>query len=606
MKRSVLPLTGGRLTTKAAAVVLATATAASVAGIGATTPALSATGSECPDAFPVSDLAADQAVTGLTVTKGTVPGEFTGKVLGVMKDGIAPGLDMIMVRLGDDSSGASTVDKRISSVGIWQGMSGSPVYADDGRLIGAVSYGLSWGPSTVAGVTPAAEMQKVLSSSSTVTPRPTTKVDMPQRMQTRVVDSGAATARAADGGLSQLKIPFAMTGLNQQHFDRVVKKLDIPGVRMMRAGVAGTDAADAGDIVAGGNLAAAVAYGDITWGGVGTATMVCGNDIVGFGHPMTWAGPTDLSLHPADAVYVQEDPVGPGFKVANIGAPVGTIDQDRMAGIGGFLGAVPDASSITSHATGDNGADRTGESWVNLPDYMPDVALSQVLANEDRVFDGIGKGSGTLSYTVNGTREDGTPFTVTRSDVYASDYDLTWETVWDFYMTVARLEYNGVEDISITSATTDSSLTRDYQHAAIEDVSIRQGNKWVSLANAHRLALPAGQTAVFKVDLLTKGTGPSSVELQLPISAKDAGRRGWLQIVGGNDQRSGFGGRNVPVDTLLQRIESAPHNDDVIADMRLSRMRPGQHNVRQQQIVSTSGTPVDGGVGLRLRILGVG
>lgn len=605
MKRSVLPAPGRRLTTRAAAAVLATATAASVAGMGITSPAQSATSSECPDAFPIGDLAADQAVTGLTVINGTTPGEFTGKVLGVMKDGIAPGMDMIMVRLGSDAAGASAVDQRISDVGIWQGMSGSPVYADDGRLIGAVSYGLSWGPSTVAGVTPAAEMQQVLGSASTLAPRPATKVDIPQRMENRMVESGATTATEADGGLSQLKLPFAMTGLNQRHFNKVTKRVNIPGVRMVRAGVAGPGAASASDIVAGGNLAAAVAYGDITWGGVGTATMVCGNDVVGFGHPMTWAGPTDLSLHPADAVYVQEDPVGPGFKVANIGGPVGTIDQDRMAGIAGFFGDVPTAGSITSHVTGDNGAERTGESRVNLPEYMPDVALSQVLANEDRIFDGIGKGSGTLSYTVNGTREDGTPFTITRSDVYASDNDLTWSTVWDFYITMARLEWNGVEDISITSATTDSSLTRDYKHAAIEDVSLRQGNKWVSLTDARRVALVAGQTAQFKVDLLTTGSGPSTVQLELPVRMKDAGRRGYLQIIGGNEERW-YGGRNMTIDKLIESIESAPHNDDVIAEMRLMRMTKSQPNVRQQQIVSTGGTPVDGGVGLRLRIIGVG
>jgi hypothetical protein len=36
-------------------------------------------------------------------------------------------------------------------------MSGSPVYAADGRLIGAVAYGLA-GASTIAGITPAADM----------------------------------------------------------------------------------------------------------------------------------------------------------------------------------------------------------------------------------------------------------------------------------------------------------------------------------------------------------------------------------------------------------------------------------------------------------------
>ncbi len=598
MKRSTQPWSARRRT-KGAAAVLAAATAATVAGMGAAAPAQSATGSECPDAFPTEELAADQPVTGLTVTKGTVPGEFSGRVLGVMKDGIMPGLDMVLVRLGSDTTG---VNKRIFDVGIWQGMSGSPVYAADGRLIGAVSYGLSYGPSTVAGVTPAAEMQRLLADGSVPAPRPVKQVDLPQRIENRVVASGAATSDQVDDGLSQLELPFGMAGLDQRRFKQVSKRLDIPGVRMVRMGTAGAGSLDAGSIVAGGNIAAAVSYGDVSFAGVGTATMVCGEDVVAFGHPMMWAGPTGLSMHPADAVYVQEDPAWAGFKVANIGGPVGTIDQDRMAGIAGFVGDLPDSGMVTSHVVSDTD-ERSGETTVNLPNWMPDVALSHLLSNEDRVFDGVGKGSGTMSYVVEGLREDGTPFSVSRSDVYADEGDLTWSTAWDLYMTLGRLEWNGREDVTISTVDTDSELTREYRHAVIDDVSIRQGGEWRSLSDTRRLALHAGRTAVFKVDLVTTGAGPSTLRIDLPVRAKHAGRRGWLEVTGGNSSWGGFGGRNLTIDKLIERIEAAPHNDDVIASMRLSRMRKSQHNVRVEQRIPT-GVAVDGGVGLRLRILG--
>ena len=46
-------------------------------------------------------------------------------------------------------------DARITKLGgIAAGMSGSPGYAEDGSLIGAVSYGLTYEASPVAGVTP--------------------------------------------------------------------------------------------------------------------------------------------------------------------------------------------------------------------------------------------------------------------------------------------------------------------------------------------------------------------------------------------------------------------------------------------------------------------
>lgn len=99
---------------------------------------------DCAVAFPVAGLESGDEVSGLTVAKGTTPAPFTGEVLGVLKDGIAPGMDMIIADL------TSPDIDRVGS--IWAGMSGSPVYAADGRLIGAVSYGLAWGPSPVAGI----------------------------------------------------------------------------------------------------------------------------------------------------------------------------------------------------------------------------------------------------------------------------------------------------------------------------------------------------------------------------------------------------------------------------------------------------------------------
>src|SRR5512144_311220 len=139
MKSSKSPLVGAT-PRRAFAAAATAAVALSVAGMGAA-PAQSAPDASCPDAFPVSQDVRGLAVHGLTVTEGTKPEQFDGQVLGVLEDGIAPALPMIMVKV---------TSPNVADIGIWQGMSGSPVYAPDGRLIGAVSYGLSFGPSEVA------------------------------------------------------------------------------------------------------------------------------------------------------------------------------------------------------------------------------------------------------------------------------------------------------------------------------------------------------------------------------------------------------------------------------------------------------------------------
>ena len=134
--------------------VLASAAVAAglcLAGTAAiTTPSQAATGT-CDTPFPVADLVPDQAVHGLTVTSGTTPSTFDGTVIGVLKDGIEPGVDMVMMKL---------TSPEIDSIGgIWEGMSGSPVYAADDSLIGAVAYTLSYGSTPIAGITPWQDMQ---------------------------------------------------------------------------------------------------------------------------------------------------------------------------------------------------------------------------------------------------------------------------------------------------------------------------------------------------------------------------------------------------------------------------------------------------------------
>ena len=76
------------------AAVTATALVAMTGAVLGGTPTGSAASAlSCDTPFPVADLVAHQPVTGLTVSSGTVPDGFTGEVLGVLKDGITPGVE---------------------------------------------------------------------------------------------------------------------------------------------------------------------------------------------------------------------------------------------------------------------------------------------------------------------------------------------------------------------------------------------------------------------------------------------------------------------------------------------------------------------------------
>ena len=576
---------------RARTTVVCVSTAALVTlGLG-TAPATSAPDAACPQAFPVAEVAKGQAVHGLTVTEGTEPGPFTGEVLGVIDDGIAPDLDMVIARL------TSPEIDRVG--GIWQGMSGSPVYAADGRLIGAVAYGLSFGSSPVAGITPAADMQKLLSSTPAISGA--AKVAMPPSLARQAAGGADTTAREAGSGMSRLRLPVGISGLvSGKRLQQATKALGMKGAHTYQAGGVST-AAEPIDIVAGGNLAASVSYGDLSVIGVGTATAVCGDEVLAFGHPMNFSGPSTMSMHGASAVFIQEDKLGAPFKVANPGAPVGGIVQDRLAGLLGVDGDVPETADVTSFVTVPDESSRTGATHISVPAAVPDLAPFHMLVDQDRIFDGVSGGHSEVSWTVQGTRANGAGFSYTRHDRFANDFDISFEPVFDLADQLFRLQNNGVEKITLDKISTRSVMHRDLASYQLKTVQMRTGGQWVKLVRNHTLRLRAGVVKRFRVGLSSAELGPKQLVVQVHVPKRARGRVGMLDFVGGNsffDENSLGGGPALPFDQLLKQLAGAPRNDQVLANLDFFVRRSTiDRSVRRQ-----AGAVVDGEFAVQVRV----
>jgi len=102
--------------------------------------------------MPVADLAPGMKGYGLTVFSGVEPEPFDVEVLAVSPRGASPG-SMILIRASGPNMEAAG--------GVAEGMSGSPVYIDD-KLIGAIAYVFPGSDHFVAGVTPIADMLRML------------------------------------------------------------------------------------------------------------------------------------------------------------------------------------------------------------------------------------------------------------------------------------------------------------------------------------------------------------------------------------------------------------------------------------------------------------
>ncbi len=517
---------------------------------------------DCPTAFPVADLVEDQLVEGLTVTKGTTPTEFTGKVIGLLKSGIAPDIDMIMMEL--DSTEIQRVD------GIWQGMSGSPVYTTTGELIGAVAYGLSWGPSPVAGITPYEKMDDYLAPSTS----PARQVDVGRADAERIAAESDVTQSEAGQGFSRLPIPKTFNGVSGWRLDRAATMSPPHGkarpyvARNAAATMSGSGAdADASALVAGGNLGASFAYGDITAGGVGTVTSVCDGRLVGFGHPMMFSGRTSLSLHPASALYVQRETLGAPFKVANFAAPVGTITDDRTAGISGDLTVLPDTMDVTSNLTYP-GKTRSGTTHVSVPGANAEMTFYQQLVNHDAVLESFGPGSELQNWAITGT-ENGTPFTIRHRDRYASDFDIASESPWDVADAVWAL--SSMPGVVVDDVTINGDLVDDSSTWRVTRLQQNRGGRWVTLDRRHPAFGQAGGTLHVRA-VLENSTDATTVPLAIRIPTRARGTSG-VVFVGGGGSSWFNAGRANSVAQLKNSLSTMARNDAVEVQLLLEGRR---------------------------------
>ncbi len=577
--------------TLAAVTVAGIAGAASFAGASPAQSVPDPVDRACPDAFPVGDLAKGQAVDGLTVSGGTVPDSFEGEVLGVLRDGIAPDLDMIVVRLT-----SSEID-RVG--GIWAGMSGSPVYAEDGRLIGAVAYGLSWGSSPVAGVTPAEDMKALLDPAPAAAARARTKVALSRSMKSELVTSGAASQREADSGLERLPVPVGVSGMSgSARLNKVAKTLGLDSVKLYRAGAAPMAplAPPDADIFAGGNLAASLSYGDFSAIGTGTTTMVCDDAVVGFGHPFGFAGATSLTLHGADAIYIQEESLGAPFKVSNATGPVGVIDQDRLAGIKGLIGAIPASTLVHTVVTGPTGRTRVGDTRVSVPGFAPAATAMGFLVNQDRVFDHIGKGSSLVHFIIEGHTAAGEPFTVVRTNRYANTYDITFESIFEAADAVYSLVENEFTDVTIDQVRLSSRLSTAPRRFKVAKVQVKVDGVYRTLKSTSRVKARAGRKLNFRVFLASPrdafGSKVVLTSVRVPTGLRP-GTFGSVSLgsaVAGNEFGDEFGdGESGPAsfEELVAGLGSAPRNDELATTLDFFSEESGALNTtRTKRLVS--------------------
>jgi hypothetical protein len=334
--------------------------------------------------MPLNDIRPGMKGEVWTVFHGVRPEPFTVEVVGVIRNALGPGKNIIVCKL---------TDPRVQKMGAGAGMSGSPLYID-GRLAGALSYQLQRFETVPhAGFTPIEDLMEV-----SRLPAPASD-SFPAPIPLRTSHAGspppAAERSLSTAGLDSPFQPltpvFTLSGIDPEVADIFGPQFRALGLNVATAGgsygfqaepqsTLGDGAPLAGPhfprtLRPGDAVSVALATGDITIAGTGTVSRVDGTHLLAFGHPLMHLGAVDLPMASSEIVTILPSLMS-SYKVVNVGPVIGTISQDRLSAVYGELGAAPEMIPVTVTVPS-QGATRTLHfSVVRQAEIAPTVAAA--------------------------------------------------------------------------------------------------------------------------------------------------------------------------------------------------------------------------------------
>ena len=295
-------------------------------------------------------------------------------------DDFLPPMPVIMVEASDPVL--------IQLGGIARGMSGSPVFSEEGTW-GAIAYGFTAqdSPPYYFFATP---IEWVIGERSTVP---------------------LAKPAATWGGarITPLEVPLVSTGL---HGNRP----PAAGSPLAAASTAGLTQERQESFEAGRPLVVGLLLGEITGGSIGTISYVDGDRVYGFGHPMNQSGRVELPIIEGRILGEISNLSAP-FKFATLNPTVrGTLTEDSLPAVRGVLDGGPDLVPVRAVYTLASGAEVELEhrmpAGVDQSGLLPVAAFSPLFNRLDN------EGNHSLRVSID-VSFSGTDEVLTRSRLHA-------------------------------------------------------------------------------------------------------------------------------------------------------------------------------------------
>lgn len=377
--------------------------------------------------MPVRDIQPGMQGIGKTVISGDTIEEFNVEILGVSGTQ-ATGYNIFARLYGD------LIDK---TGGVAQGMSGSPVYVD-GRLVGAVAFGKTFNDPHYCFLTPIGRMLPLL--------------DEQRSVPADWLPKG--TALMAGGfteyGLEYLQekiAPFGLTAVGAGGTAQESKKVLEPGS----------------------SVGAALMQGDMSLGALGTVTWTDDKgNVLAFGHSFMQRGESSFFMTKAWVLGVIPN-LQSGYKVGNIGEPVGSITQDRSTGIGGSLGALPKTIPLFVTA---NDSDRAQTSNVRVrlvedEQLVPSIVDAVVVNTVSKTVDRAGGGTAKLRFHITGVDSKKNIIEIQRENMFYANDALLKNLNQELSEAMTILMQNKFEPVQLYGIDVEAEVSSQVQVAEV-------------------------------------------------------------------------------------------------------------------------------------------
>lgn len=341
--------------------------------------------------FPIEQIKPGTRATGYTVFVGSEPKPFELEILGVLKGFPNPQQSAVLAKL---------LGNELDHTGVFQGMSGSPVYID-GKLLGAVAFGYMFAKDPIAGITPIQHMIEVFEQKPGADQKDHQEIGKPRSVSFSEIafneqsreyadfvkglngqgTAGAQAVAAPSGSqvLMPIATPLSITGVSPEIVARFAPLFQSWGFAPV-AGVSGAaeitqlKKADANTLKPGSTIVVPLVRGDYSLAAAGTVTYRDGDRIYAFGHPFLQLGVSDFPMHEGEVVTVMSSAAS-SFKLSFPTAMVGTMRGDRSTGIYGELGVSPRMIPVEINLRTSRGANQTYHYEVVADRFLTPILL---------------------------------------------------------------------------------------------------------------------------------------------------------------------------------------------------------------------------------------